>query len=328
MANKWKYATLDAETRLKMLRNGNKEVFDEEVERTKSVTKARRELGLDTKEQENWMDTVGYNYNLYNAKMLGEDVANVSKTGYANLYLKEGNEKKPKSSRNYFSGPKTNLYDTAFYRVSSAANAAKKAINSKYDAILHDAEAEFEKQYSYLEEALVNNGDSLEGGKATMLLDEFRKDFESAYGEYDKARKEELLKSEQKYAKLSDTLLSHKNNGMSAFSLVGAANDMVLKNAAADGYDANDIILKAIGVNTSVHEKPESTSLPENYEVKADVPDKDTGIYKDISGTVFANVLPFTKEKVRSVLEKLGIDSPDIENLSERLFDYIKTKKK
>ena len=37
-----------------------------------------------------------------------------------------------------------------------------------------EAAAEFEKQYSYLEEALVNNGDSLEGGKATMLLDEFR----------------------------------------------------------------------------------------------------------------------------------------------------------
>ena len=327
MANKWKYATLDAETRLKMLREGNKEVFDEEVERTKSVTKARRELGLDTKEQENWIDTVGYNYNLYNAKMLGEDTANVSKTGYANLYLNESDEKKQKSSRNYFSGSKTNQYDNAFYKLRSAADAAKKAINSKYDALLKDAESEFEKQYSYLEEALVNNGDSLEGGKATMLLDEFRKEFEVAYGQYDKARKEELQKSEQKYANLTDTLISSKNNGMSGLSLVGAATDMILKNADTDGYDANDIIVKDIGVVSASKEKVESTALPEKNEATSETLTESKDVYKDLSGSVFESILPFTKEKVRSVLEKLGIDKSDIDSLSERLYDYIKAQK-
>ena len=87
MSSKWKYANLDAETRLEMLRSGNKAVFDEEVERTKSVTKARKELGLDTDEQEKWMDTVGYNYNLSTAKNMGEPAASVSKTGYAKIYL-------------------------------------------------------------------------------------------------------------------------------------------------------------------------------------------------------------------------------------------------
>ena len=82
MATKWKYADIDAENRLEMLRNGNKELFLEETARTKEITDARRALGLDTSEQEKWMDTVGRNYN----QSLASEGDTVSTKGYAELY--------------------------------------------------------------------------------------------------------------------------------------------------------------------------------------------------------------------------------------------------
>ena len=85
MATKWKYADIDAENRLEMLRNGNKELFLEETARTKEITDARRALGLDTSEQEKWMDTVGRNYN----QSLASEGDTVSTKGYAELYLGE-----------------------------------------------------------------------------------------------------------------------------------------------------------------------------------------------------------------------------------------------
>ncbi len=251
MATKWKYATLDADTRLKMLRNGNKDVFDEEVERTKSVVKARKELGLDTSEQESWMDTVGYNYNLWNAEKLGESKDNVSKTGYAELYLKNkgANAQKANSSK-FIPGAVGNLSDYAFGRISTAGNAAKNAINSKYDTLLEDAKAEYEKQYSYLEEALINSGTSLESGKASELFEMLKNEFDSVYGEYDRARKADLSKSEQKYAGLKNTLLKRQNEGTTDFALLRAANQLILEAAKDDGYDANKIILGGIALGS------------------------------------------------------------------------------
>ena len=87
MTNNWEYASVGQRDRLKMIRNGNKDVFDNEILRAKDVIKSRLDLGLDIDEQKNWIDTLGYNYNLYNAKNMGIDPENVNKTGYADEIL-------------------------------------------------------------------------------------------------------------------------------------------------------------------------------------------------------------------------------------------------
>lgn len=83
MTTKWKYATIPAAQRLSMLREGNKELYDEEVARTKDVIAARLEAGLDVDEQMKWGDTISYNYNLAAAQQAGENPDSVAKTGYS-----------------------------------------------------------------------------------------------------------------------------------------------------------------------------------------------------------------------------------------------------
>ena len=83
----WKYADILADQRLEMLQDGNKELYDEEMERTRKVIESRLELGLDIDEQLAWADKVGYNYNLHNASVAGIDPENVSKTGYSDKLL-------------------------------------------------------------------------------------------------------------------------------------------------------------------------------------------------------------------------------------------------
>lgn len=62
MANKWKYSTLPASERLEKIRNGDKDVYNSEIERSLDVIKQREEAGLDVTEQKNWMNRLDYNY--------------------------------------------------------------------------------------------------------------------------------------------------------------------------------------------------------------------------------------------------------------------------
>ena len=64
MANKWKYSTLTADERLDRIRSGDEDVYNSEIERSNDVIKQRKEAGLDISAQNNWIDTLNYNYGL------------------------------------------------------------------------------------------------------------------------------------------------------------------------------------------------------------------------------------------------------------------------
>ena len=87
MKNKWKYATVSADERLGMVRNGNKDVYDSEIERSVDVIKRNESEGLDISGQKDWIDRLSYNYNLYNAERMGIPEDKVNKTGYADRIL-------------------------------------------------------------------------------------------------------------------------------------------------------------------------------------------------------------------------------------------------
>lgn len=130
MASKWKYSSLPAQERIDMIRNGNKEVYDDEMNRSMDQIKANQELGLDIDKQKEWIDNISYNYNLYNAQNMGIDASRVNKTGYADFILggglPEGSKKKKSAimvSNKYtrFESAAAELLDEYYKKVSEAA---------------------------------------------------------------------------------------------------------------------------------------------------------------------------------------------------------------
>ena len=73
---KWKYGTIPATERLSMLRKGNKDLYDEELSRTRDAIENRLAAGLDVSEQMKWGDTISYQYNLSQAEKAGENPEN------------------------------------------------------------------------------------------------------------------------------------------------------------------------------------------------------------------------------------------------------------
>lgn len=127
MANKWKYASLNAEERIARIRGGDKDVYDSEIARSMDVIRSRNELGLDIDDQKKWIDRVSYNYNLASAGRVGVDAANVSRSGYADRLL--GTESKSDrhapvtlTSKNADRLYKANTYLNEFYDKAKAAN--------------------------------------------------------------------------------------------------------------------------------------------------------------------------------------------------------------
>ena len=102
MASKWKYADLPASERLDMIRNGNKDVYDNEVARSLDKIKTNQANGLSTDDQKAWLDTLSYNYNLGAASQIAPG-SKVNKTGYTDVYFGLGNSgsKKSKKSDDY-----------------------------------------------------------------------------------------------------------------------------------------------------------------------------------------------------------------------------------
>lgn len=236
MASKWKYANLSAESRLQMLRNGNKKVFDEEVARTKDITKARKELGLDTTAQEKWIDEVGYNYSLSSAAP-GDKV---SKSGYSKLYL-DGDGKKSTAKAKSVAAPSTTYITDAKYKIQSANKLAKKAAVQKYDGLKQAAKEELYSLNPYLEEALINSGASLNGGKAAKAYAAIENRLEDIYAEYDDELAKELNSLDKKYAAMTDKLIEYRKSGTAKKSLGTIANVLVKNAAVEDGYSAADV---------------------------------------------------------------------------------------
>lgn len=65
---KWTYSTLTADERLDRIRKGDEDVYNSEIERSNDVIKQRKEAGLDISAQNNWIDTLNYNYGLSKAE--------------------------------------------------------------------------------------------------------------------------------------------------------------------------------------------------------------------------------------------------------------------
>ena len=87
MSNKWKYATMSADERIGRVRKGDKDVYDNEMERSLDVIKRNTAEGLDISAQKEWIDNLSYNYNLYNAERMGIPEEKVNKKRYADRIL-------------------------------------------------------------------------------------------------------------------------------------------------------------------------------------------------------------------------------------------------
>lgn len=260
MASKWKYANVSAGQRLKMLRDGNHELLDEEVDRTKEIVRARRELGLDTKEQEDWIDTVGYNYSLSKAK----DGQKINRSGYAALYLGDSkNDSEPSPVKAYRDGkPETNgTYITnAKRKIASARKLALESAEKKYDAAKQEAARKMYEKYPFLKEELVNSGASLEGGKATKVRAQLRSELEDIYAGLDSELENKRKSIDEKYDGLVGELMKYRKEGTAKESL-GVIADVLVKNAALeDDFDAFAIV----GVGDSDDKQKQGNVKSEN----------------------------------------------------------------
>lgn len=240
MSSKWKYAELDAEHRLALLNNGNKELFDEEVARTKEITDARRELGLDTSAQEKWMDEVGYNYSL----SLVDEGTPVSKTGYAKLYLdgkKADTEPSGVKIARYGKPVTTSYISDAKRKIDKAMNLALDKIREEYAARKKAAKDEIYDKYPYLKEQLVNEGASLDGGKIGRMYELLEKELADTYALLDVGLEEALYNTEKKYAGFKNEITMHRKSGTALESLGVIADVLIKKAAIEDGFDYSEI---------------------------------------------------------------------------------------
>lgn len=254
MSSKWKYADLPAQTRLDMLKNGNKDLYDEEVARTKEVMDARREVGLDTDAQEKWIDNVGYNYNLYLAKNAGESSNNVSKTGYANIYYtpkdrsSTGGKIKPNTTRTALS--------IATEYINNAAKSAGDEVRKKYEALKKQTDEELSEMSPVVREMLINSGASLEGGRFKQYYADMRKKLDMVYAEYDKAMDAEIENINKIYSQMANKLSEYRDGGIEDLSLLSIANNLV--NAFKQTGNITYPKLSALKVETSEDEKTQA----------------------------------------------------------------------
>ncbi len=263
MSSKWKYAGLDTKHRLALLENGNKELFDEEVARTKEIVDARRELGLDTTAEEKWMDEVGYSYSL----SLVDEGTPVSKTGYAKLYLdgktpdtemsvvKAGKLNKP-SGGSYISAAKS--------KIDKAMKLALDKTREKYDERKKTVKDEIYDKYPHLKEQLINEGASLGGGKIGKMYELLEKELSDAYALLDTKLEQDLQRIGKKYSGFKDEISEYRRNGTALESL-GVIADVLIKNAAIeDEFDYSDIP----GLGVKVRVKNSGTSAKDDAETE------------------------------------------------------------
>lgn len=167
MSTKWKYASLPASERLDMVRSGNKDVYESEIARSLDVINSRKALGLDISEQKNWIDSVGYNYNLYNAQQMGIPEKRVNNKGYADRILGE------------FTPAVT--VKTSSRKKSDADYYAKKYLDEFYTKV-----SDAKQKRASIEEWLINNGIDKNSEAGKMYLDEFENELEELTEKYRK----------------------------------------------------------------------------------------------------------------------------------------------
>ncbi len=193
MATKWKYATIPASRRLEMLKEGNDELYNEEIARTKDSISNRLAAGLDVSEQMKWADTVSYNHNLSKAKGMGIDESNVTKDGYAQRLFGDMTEsvgrenvstpEKPKEilKQKYYDDYKNmdrdalsrSVLDSYIGGINKRANLLSaeyksyvKELEKNYEKKIKNAYSDYNKNESIYEEKNLNSGYSKNGGRS------------------------------------------------------------------------------------------------------------------------------------------------------------------
>ena len=166
MSTKWTYSTLPASERLDMVRNGNKDVYDSEISRSLDVIETRKSLGLDISDQKDWIDSLGYNYNLYNASRMGIPSKKVNKSGYADRLLGKETTSASKT-KSVSSGSK----EADYY--------AKKYLDEFYNKV-----SEAQAKRANVKEWLVNNGIDENSDIGKMYLAEFDDELEKLTEKY------------------------------------------------------------------------------------------------------------------------------------------------
>ena len=161
MSSTWEYADLPAAERLDMIRNGNKDVYDSEVARSLDKIKQYENAGISTDAQKEWLDTLGYNYNLYIASQQGESLNNVAKNGYAETYFGVG------------SSDQSGQSEVAHVQISNKATFEHEVekLTEEYTKLINDVDS----QIKIAEEWLINNGiekESIHGQKYIKLFEE------------------------------------------------------------------------------------------------------------------------------------------------------------
>lgn len=143
MANNWKYATLSDRERMKMIRNGNTDVYEAEKVNNKKLKKDQQALGLSTAYVDSWDKAID------------------------DAYLK-AMTKKDESVRVKYSSP-------AISAANSAYSKAMKALREEKATALNDANEQAEDARENLSEWLANNGFSNEGSTAKKEREELEK---------------------------------------------------------------------------------------------------------------------------------------------------------
>lgn len=294
MASNWKYATLPAEKRLEMIKDGNQEVFNEEKARALSAIRSRQELGLPVEDQIAWADSVGYNNALYNAKGLGIDAADVEKSGYGERWLSGDNPQSLKLS-GIIQNDRKNL-------LSEQMDAKNRLAEREYEKAVSELESETEerKRSAYNEamrkipemrETFANLGLSAEGG--TVRTHEMQADaaLDAAMAELDKlllSGKKELLdeKEKQKLQNLSEMLAEYRSALDKESESARAAQELQLKKDQLANDEARlELEKKAAELKAAEADR--------NYELKATEADRNY----ELENTKLSNELDmFLKE--------------------------------
>ncbi len=242
MATKWKYATIPAEQRLSMLKDGNDELYNEEIARTQDAISNRLAAGLDVSEQMKWADTVSYNHNLSKAKSMGIDESKVAKDGYADKLFGNITESVGTKKVSTVSSPKA-LFDKKYYEdydtmdrddvaksvadsyirgineraslLSSGYNKYIKDIEQEYNNKIRDAYKAYEKNEKLYEEQRLNLGYSDRGGRT---LTEKAKTREALYDYVNQLESEKNDRKKEAKDSLKSSLYELSGTAMQALS--------------------------------------------------------------------------------------------------------------
>lgn len=170
MSNTWKYSHLGQRERLKMIKNGNSDVYESEKKKNSLLRSQRESLGLSTLDVDNWDKLID------SANMSANDKYKVKKTDAPQ-----------------FASRKTMRINEAFQNYVSA-------LNEEYNTSKSEAVKDAQTRSEYLAEWLANNGYSSSGytsqKKSGDIENELEEKIDSLKRDYDskvKSAREKFL---------------------------------------------------------------------------------------------------------------------------------------